>query len=62
MPQAPCQSAGVPHHGIRRHVPARNGKSVVTGGVRLSGEKYVDRLVVAPVTNDQVIGQALRRA
>ena len=62
MPQAPCQSAGVPHHGASRHVHARNGKSVMTGGVRLSGEKYLDRLVVAPVNNDQVIGQILRRA
>ena len=40
---------------------ARNGKSVVAGAVRLSGEKYVGRLLAAPDAVGHVIGQTLRR-
>ncbi len=40
---------------------ARNGKSVVPDVGRLSGEKYVDRVLAASDAIGHVIGQTVRR-
>ncbi|MNV77765.1 hypothetical protein D3C71_1712130 [compost metagenome] len=40
---------------------ARNGKSAVRDAGRLSGEKYVDRLLAAPDAIGHVIGQTVQR-